>query len=41
MEAERRAKAEILAEYTNDEILSEIRRRDWKGNVIIPINFDL
>lgn len=38
---ERRAKAEILAEYTNDEILSEIRRRDWKGNVIIPINFDL
>lgn len=41
MEAERRAKAEILAEYTNDELLSEIRRRDWKGNVIIPINFDL
>lgn len=38
---ERRAKAEILAEYTNDELLGEIRRRDWKGNVIIPINFDL
>lgn len=38
---ERRAKAEILAEYTNDELLGEIRRREWKGNVIIPINYDL
>lgn len=41
LEEERRAKYDILSQYTNDELLSEIRRRDWKGNVIIPINFDL
>lgn len=41
MEEERRAKYEILSQYTNDDLLSEIRRREWKGNVIIPINYDL
>ena len=41
LEEERRAKYEILSQYTNDELLGEIRRREWKGNVIIPINYDL
>lgn len=41
LEEERRAKYEILSQYTNDELLCEIRRREWKGNVIIPINYDL
>lgn len=41
MEEERRAKYDILSQYTNDDLLSEIRRREWKGNVIIPINYDL
>ena len=41
LEEERRAKYDIPSQYTNDELLSEIKRREWKGNVIIPINFDL
>lgn len=41
LEEERRAKYDILSQYTNDDLLSEIRRREWKGNVIIPINYDL
>lgn len=34
-------RADFLAQFTNDDLLNEIRRRDWKGNVIIPINFEL
>lgn len=41
LEAERQEKRHILAEYTDDELLGEIRRREWRGNVIIPVNYEL
>lgn len=41
LEAERQEKRHILAEYTDDELLGEMRRREWRGNVIIPVNYEL
>lgn len=34
-------KLESLAEYTNDELIAEMKRRGWKGNVTMTVSVDL
>lgn len=41
LEQEMDARADYLAQFSNDELLFEIRRRKWEGNVIIPQNIQL
>ena len=41
LEQEMDARADYLAQFSNDELLCEIRRRKWEGNITIPQNIQL